>query len=637
MRQSSIDKTPEVDQLQEVAVYLRQADRFVRKGRYKEALEEIQKAKRCNPKNLYALAYEERVRSMLAQKNIDSSSHSQPAGDEPVEKSQRAITGIQHSAEAAAKQKEEHEQQERDEENIHRLEEKQQVALRKKVYDMLLKAREYSEKKEFDRALDEIARIYMIDPSNDSVAVLESRIRADQDKAMKEEEQERKRQLAEEERHRKELLKAELERIKRDYEKRKRREEETTRNALKEKVKHHLKRVRDFCDGGNPEDALVELGFVVIVDPLNEEAAELEQRIREIEEQQRQRQEEEREMLAKIAREQMKSGELTKREENTADETYTDQAVRVIAGRVKQCLVEENIAKALEEVDSGLKTNPGNEDLSVLRTKIVEAEKSWREVKLLWRNIASTDRTEDNGRADTKIRYKEALLHYYAKLDEVVLNTEIPSEYKHPTGSNGKGGDNSQKFTITQPKDTKKEYEPETIDLEEEISRVYASWRLVTEQVEREERENAVQNHIDRANTMLRDERYDDALAEIAYAKLIDDNRKDLEKLENKIWTAWDENTGVSDKSLTETVVTPAEDFLEEEHTILLQSHIRAAENFIDKRMFARALDEITKAYRIDPLNEEVAKLEARTRNRQGRHGDTDTHTMDYPPAKRVI
>ena len=60
------DTPRSAEQLKEVAIFLKQADKLVREGNYTTALEEIAKARGRDPRNLYALAYEERVRSLVA-------------------------------------------------------------------------------------------------------------------------------------------------------------------------------------------------------------------------------------------------------------------------------------------------------------------------------------------------------------------------------------------------------------------------------------------------------------------------------------------------------------------------------------------------------------------------------------------
>lgn len=877
-------KPPQVDQLQEVAVYLRQADTLVKKGHYSEALEEIQKARACNPKNLYALAYEERVRAILAaQKNNGSSRQTGTSAGDDLEKiSNRAIAEAQRSAEVAAKHQQHIEQIKREEGETRKLEEQQRAAIRKKVYDLLLKAREYHAHKEFNRALDEVARIHMIDPSNESASALEERIRADQDKAIREAESERVQRQQEEEKRRKEHLKAELERIKREGEERKRQEEEARLKAQEEKVQQHLKRARKFCDDGYLEDALSELSFVVVIDPLNEDVIELEQRIRTIEEEQRaeemerlereklqkskirvetnkkirkqienaqaylrqnkfseairiissayvldplnaelqkceeeifearekyleneeeersmqeeeqsRKQEEEMRELIKSAQERALAGEgiqtrqkkheieekiagylgkarsyleneqfesalgeialafvvdpfdkkIAKLEQEIVDvqnkrrnnavkkqttpsppqkrndrgketdekakpvvseksqseedadnrskqaaghiaearrlrkmkeyhkarneltkafmldplneeikifeeelqQEYAAQqeeakrvkTTRAYANRAKQYLAQEDFAKALEELETGLKSNPDDSELLQLQQKIREAEKRWKEVEELWEKVSSIDRNARSGRGNTKNQYKEALANYYAKLEETDDSGKKQTVENKRTVENKTNGPNGNSGSWQY---AKKKVESDAIDLEEEIRKVYTSWRQEQEEIERGEREAAIHNHIKKAKQFLGEENYDDALAEVAYAKMIQDNRKDLEQLETEIWKVWNESTNsvLTNDTAHNASHTASDGISGKERDISLRIHLRAAEQFSDKKEYTKALDEITKAYIIDPFNEEVIRLDARIRSLQGKAKGGKKLTMVYPSAKAV-
>ncbi len=872
MLQTRNQNQPKVDQLQEVAVYLRRADKLVKNGNYSDALEEIQKARTYNPKNLYALAYEERVRSIIsAQKNKGESSSA--ASSEDLEKiSDRAIAEAQRSADVAAKRQQRIDKIKQEEEAAKKLEEQQRTAIRKKVYDLLLKAREYHSNREYNRALDEIARIHMIDPSNSNATELEERIRADQDASIREAEAERKRKQQEEENRRKEYLKSELERIKREDEEKKRKEEEARQKAQKQKVQQHLKRARKLCDDGYLDDALAELAFVVVIDPLHEEVLDLEQRIREMEEEQQateierlerekhthnrsreetqsqiqkhirnaktfmqknefsdalrvissayvidplneelqeceaeiikardaylqaeeekkrkqeeaqlRKQEEEMRELIKNAQERARSGEGVQQEEkrreakeriasylaharsylkneqyesalgevalafvidpfdediskleqeiidaqnkrrtrdnieeakqksvpeqtttkrdkediedrkeqevtpqqSSDDDTtkraqraarhiaearrlkkqkeyhkarneltkafmldplndelsdfeqelqqeYAKQqeeakrlkATRAYANRAKQYLAQENFAKALEELETGLKSNPGDQELIELKKRIQEAEKRWREVEELWEKVSTSDhRSMRSGNPNSKNQYKEALTNYYAKLEETGVKSERRREEK---STNGK------------VKTKKEKNDSEVVDIEEEIRKVYESWRQEQQEIERGEREAKIQGHIKRSRELLKKEVFDEALAEIAYAKMIDDKRKDLEKLEKDIWNTWNEKSNNSKDSVNNTPSHGSDVESQEERNISLRIHVRAAEEFAEKKEYTKALDEITKAYLIDPLNEEVARLDKRIRHLQGKGTEMKQLKLVYPSAKVV-
>lgn len=126
-------------------------------------------------------------------------------------------------------------------------------------------------------------------------------------------------------------------------------------------------------------------------------------------------------------------------------------AHRVFTHRAKQYLAMEEFKKALKLLDYGLISDPNNNELINLRNRIKEAETKCKEVEELWENFVYAERYGRNGRAETKIKCKEALINYYAKLDEPADNAGSYSE---------------------------------TIDITEEIAKVYTSWRREQGEIE---------------------------------------------------------------------------------------------------------------------------------------------------------
>src|SRR5512141_303582 len=93
------DSPRSAEQLKEVAIFLKQADKLVREGNYTSALEEIAKARGRDPRNLYALAYEERVRSLVAAQKekkpeADSTAPSQPEEPAPISATLEHISNL---------------------------------------------------------------------------------------------------------------------------------------------------------------------------------------------------------------------------------------------------------------------------------------------------------------------------------------------------------------------------------------------------------------------------------------------------------------------------------------------------------------------------------------------------------------
>jgi hypothetical protein len=100
---------------------------------------------------------------------------------------------------------------------------------------------------------------------------------------------------------------------------------------------------------------------------------------------------------------------------------------------------------------------------------------------------------------------------------------------------------------------------------------------------------------------------FEDALAEVGLGLIVDPNNAELQQLEAELW---------------ETQSGPGESAAgteNEDTERLINIHLAAAEQFQEKGEFVRALDEIAKAYQIDPLNQEIKKRETQIRQEEAR------------------
>jgi hypothetical protein len=612
MLQAKNQSQQKVAHLSEVAVFLRKADKLVKEGQYNEALEQIQKARKHNPKNLYALAYEERVRSIIAsQTGQDSDQRVQPTND--LEKiSTRAIAEAQRSAEAENQKRLRLEQMKKEEEETRKREELQRNAIQKKVYNLLLKAREYHHKQEHKLALDEIARVHMIDPSNADATKLEEIVRSDQEKAAREAETERKRQQEEEERKRKEYVEAELQRIKDEGEEKKRKVEEARKKAQQEKIQKHIKRAQELCDEGSLDDALAELAFVVVIDPLNEEMIELEQRIRELEEEQQAAE------LERLEREKSRQ-EQARRE--------TQEKIRAQIDSANNYIKKHQYSEALRVISSAYVVDPLSQDLQHAEEEILKARDEWMRLE-----EEKRQREEDERRRQQEEEMRQLIQNAkkqasesdglrdeekaHEKKKQIKMYLDSAREYLKDDQFENALGEIALAFIIDP-------FDEDISQLEEEIIQAQNIKRSESADGESEFGEDisqADQQHIEKAKELVAEEMFDEALAEIAMAKMIEGDRKDLDDLENYIWSLKKEkaesgsmepvpgNNGkgkASGKKKEEKPLSP------------LQMHLRTAEEYAEKQEYAKALDEITQAYLIDPLNEEIEKLEEQIREMQ--------------------
>ena len=75
-----------------------------------------------------------------------------------------------------------------------------------------------------------------------------------------------------------------------------------------------------------------------------------------------------------------------------------------------------------------------------------------------------------------------------------------------------------------------------------------------------------------------------------------------------------------------------------EERDQLIWIHLRTADELQKQKEFAQALDELAKAYVIDPLNKDVKKAEIRVRQNEIRHAQQTGQTLKlvYPNDKAM-
>jgi hypothetical protein len=70
-----------------------------------------------------------------------------------------------------------------------------------------------------------------------------------------------------------------------------------------------------------------------------------------------------------------------------------------------------------------------------------------------------------------------------------------------------------------------------------------------------------------------------------------------------------------------------------EERDQLVHIHLRTADELQKQKEFSKALDEVAKAYVIDPFNKDIKKIEIRIRQNEIRHAQQTGQTLKliYP------
>ncbi|MEW5798925.1 MAG: hypothetical protein AB1728_07935 [Bacteroidota bacterium] len=357
------------EHLTEVIAFLKNADKNVREGNIQLALDEIMHAREKNPTIMYARAYEEYVRSILlkVRQQNDSGPLTQeslspiineflPTLDKILE---LAIKEVKRSAVTAYKQKEMLALRKRREEEAQREEDLRIAGISNKITMYINRARSLQEKKDFHNALNEVARAFMLDPTDERIQQLEEEIKQQQEEYKKEEQLENERYQQSEQKRRQFLFEEWQFQRQKEKELQKKQEEEAYKQARAQKIREYLQVARSLFAERKLEEAMSQLAFVLVLDPLNEEVLGLNWQIRE-------------------EQTQRNNVQLAQRQQQLEQENKKKAAIREGIRkhllRAEKCLGEKKFSDALRIITQAYFIDPTSEDVAAVERKILAAE-----------------------------------------------------------------------------------------------------------------------------------------------------------------------------------------------------------------------------------------------------------------------
>ncbi|MFZ1976727.1 MAG: hypothetical protein WAV76_02120, partial [Bacteroidota bacterium] len=167
------------------------------------------------------------------------------------------------------------------------------------------------------------------------------------------------------------------------------------------------------------------------------------------------------------------------------------------------------------------------------------------------------------------------------------------------------------------------------LELKEQMKQQQDKWNATTAQ---QEKEQSLRDHIKRARQFFKEGVLAEALIEITIGLTIDPRNVDLKKIEEDILTSESrQDAEVPAENSSEKTQSDASS--PEKRDQLVHIHLRAADELQKQKEFSKALDEVAKAYVIDPLNKEIKKIEIRIRQNEIRHAQQTGQTLKliYP------
>ncbi len=549
---------PTSERLKEVALLLKQADKLVKEGDLATALTLIAKARSYDSRHLYALAYEERVRTLLTNKQAEEAKKAQkasqpppvagtaaPVAAAPVEEtapdpkiaptlqhlSNLAIIEAQHSANVAAQQEQAVELHKKEEEERSKNDELRRTAIDAKITAFLTRANSYFVRKEYNRALDEIARAYLLDPVNEKIHTLEDTIRKAQEDYRREEESDKQRKMEDERLKRQEIIKSQTQQYQKEKEEKVKRDEQERKRAQEDKVKQYLQHVNELYLANKLDEALGELAFVVVIDPLNEEVLRLEQRILETQEQQQQKQ---LELYQKQLEERQK-----KREAILA-------TIKRHIANADQLAKQQKFSDALRTITRATVLDPVNEELQECERRILAMQEEYF-------------RHEEESKRELQDQIRR-------QQEEELLRLEQTDRSRVMSGE-------SEEILAQQKQDKEK-----------------------------------IDQYLDRARKFLAEHQFEVALGEVALAFIINPFDENVKQVEHAILQQREEYQAAQKVQAEQTALN--EQKSKNSVNEKIQTHLAEAERLRGMQQFSKAFNEVAKAFILDPLDPDIQKYE---------------------------
>jgi len=548
MTQPKDQQVRKAEQLRQVAPALKEADRLVKESQFAAALDEIRKARLIDPKNLYALAYEDRVRAVQSQSDKGQLQQISPILEHVLN---LALVEAERTAGVSAKQEEQLEARKQEEIERQRAEEVRRAAIEEKIAALITRAEDYCKNKDFHRALDEVARAYILDPSNQKITAFEEKIRLAQEEELLGQEALQIQREKDREVRKRELIQERIDQLKRDREEKQRKEHEARQEAQQAKIQQYLSRSRELMEKGELDAALSELVFAIVIAPLDEEILSLERQIKERQE----------------------KAELAKMDEYKKRQEERQQKLKELETSLqKQIVVADDLAKnnrfaeALRVVTRAMALDPMNTSLQECEQRITAMRDN-------------ADRLAEEER-----QKQEAAMQ---KIQEEELKRLEESEQKKALLS-------------------------EKQELESAETR----------------KKQQIAGHLERSRKSLDAQQFDDALAEVALAFIVDPFDDNVRVLEQEIRDRQDQQRALADEKTEAGESTQDAPKANVEETIAI--HLLEAERLRALKEFTQALDEIARAFFLDPLNENVRQFEVELRR------EFEEHRLEQEAQRRV-
>ncbi len=372
-----IDETTQRENRKLIAVYLKNADKYLKAREFERAAEEVDRALALEATNEYVQAYKERILELRHGSVRHAASQRETVKglkDSPKKKKEetreRVVQRKHHDVESEKRKEQEEARQSVEfekrsaEEKVRKRRENgeekwvedltREKAQEEQFATYLNQAEEFLRAEQFDKARVSAEKAFALDPRDPRAPNLYTRIREGM--------------LATRQR---------------------KADEEARQSEVRKRLQTYVERATNYLQTGKLEKALDEVSEAASIEPTNAELNRLSEKVREaIEARQREREEEARRKLEEEARQRREALERRRREEETrlaAEEEARRQAqlkkVALVLEQAREFLGREKFKKALDEVENVFRLSPDNIEAIQLREVILLREEEKRKAE----------------------------------------------------------------------------------------------------------------------------------------------------------------------------------------------------------------------------------------------------------------
>jgi len=370
-----VDETTQRENRKLIAVYLKNADKYLKAREFERAAEEVDRALALQATNEYVQAYKERilelrhgtVKQAARQREGVIVSRESPKKKRREEIRERVAERKAHEPESEKRRQQEEARRHTDVEKKPKVEEDRkrgedgerswveglarEKAQEEQLATYLKQAEEYLRKEEFERARVSVEKAFALDPRDPRTPNLYTRIREGM--------------LAVRQR---------------------KAEEEVKHQEAQKRIQTYIERATNYLETAKLEKALDEVSEAAAIDPTNAELNRLGEKVKEaIEGRQRAKEAETRRKLEEEVQQRREAEERHRREQEArleAEEEARRQAQREkiaeFLEKAREYLERERFKKALDEVENVFKLSPENVEAVRLRETIFLREEEKR-------------------------------------------------------------------------------------------------------------------------------------------------------------------------------------------------------------------------------------------------------------------